>query len=92
MRLMKLVLMKNVYGKFFDVAGKGEILTFGVLYIVTGADNYFKNATYYSEIYALTFRETLKQIQDWASTKMNKASDAMATLITDPLRGYNSCL
>ena len=80
---------KSIYGKFFDVAGR--ILTFDRIpyKVLQGADNYFKNAAYYSEIYALAFRETLKQVKT-GNLPMNKASDAMATLITDPPESFTT--
>ena len=80
---------KSIYGKFFDVAGR--ILTFDRIpyKVLQGADNYFKNAAYYSEIYALAFRETLKQVKT-GNLPMNKASDAMAALITDPPESFTT--
>ena len=78
---------KSIYGKFFDVAGR--ILTFDRIpyRVLQGADNYFKNAAYTSEIYAQAFRETLKQVKT-GNLPMKKASDYMATLITDPPESF----
>ena len=42
-----------------------------------------------SEIYALAFRETLKQVKT-GNLPMNKASDYMATLITNPPESFTT--
>ena len=71
---------QSIFGKFFDVTGR--VLTFDRIpyRVLQGADNYFKNGAYFSEIYALAFRETLKQVKT-GNLAMNKASDTWQLLL-----------
>ena len=71
------------FKKFVDVTGR--LLTFDRLPYkwLQNGDNFFKNKAYSSEIYALAFRDTLKQVKTGTLAK-NKASEYLATLITNP--------
>ncbi len=73
----------TVLGKFVDVSGR--ILTIDRLpyKFLQNADNYFKNSAYQSELYALAFRDTLKNIK-MGSLSRNKAADYLAALVTNP--------
>ena len=74
---------KSVFGKFIDVSGR--ILTIDRLpyKFLQNADNYFKNSAYQSELYALAFRDTLKNIK-MGNLSRNKAPDYLAALVTNP--------
>lgn len=74
---------ESVLGKSVDVLGK--ILTFDRLpyKFLQNADNYFKNAAYQSELYALAYRETLKLVK-LNNIAKEKAPDVLASLITNP--------
>ena len=73
---------KSVLGKFIDVSGR--ILTIDRLpyKFLQNADNYFKNSAYQSELYALAFRETLKEIK--LGLPRSKGADYLAALVTNP--------
>ena len=73
----------SVLGKFIDVTG--TILTMDRIpyRILQNTDNYFKHAAFQSELYALAFRETVKEVK-LGNLQMNKASDYLASLITNP--------
>jgi len=73
----------NVFGKFIDVSG--TILTMDRIpyRVLQNTDNYFKHAAYQSELYALAFRETVKEVK-LGNLQMNKASDYLASLIANP--------
>jgi len=73
----------TVFGKFIDVSGR--ILTIDRLpyKFLQNADNYFKNSAYQSELYALAFRDTLKNIK-MGNLSRNKAPDYLAALVTNP--------
>jgi hypothetical protein len=73
---------KSVFGKFIDVSGR--ILTIDRLpyKFLQNADNYFKNSAYQSELYALAFRETLKEIK--LGLPRSKGADYLAALVTNP--------
>ena len=74
---------KSVLGKFIDVSGR--ILTIDRLpyKFLQNADNYFKNSAYQSELYALAFRDTLKQIK-MGNLNRSKGADYLAALVTNP--------
>jgi len=74
---------KSVLGKFIDVSGR--ILTVDRLpyKFLQNADNYFKNSAYQSELYALAFRDTIKQVK-MGNLNRKKAADYLATLVTNP--------
>jgi len=74
---------KSVLGKFIDVSGR--ILTVDRLpyKFLQNADNYFKNSAYQSELYALAFRDTLKQVK-MGNLNRSKAADYLASLVTNP--------
>ncbi|WP_435149975.1 hypothetical protein ACIJYB_03965 [Candidatus Pelagibacter bacterium nBUS_44] len=74
---------KSVLGKFIDVSGR--ILTVDRLpyKFLQNADNYFKNSAYQSELYALAFRDTLKQIK-MGNLNRSKGADYLAALVTNP--------
>ena len=46
-------------------------------------DNYFKNGAFNGELYALAYRETIKQIKQGTLTK-EKAADYLASLVVNP--------
>ena len=73
----------NIFGKFIDVSGR--ILTIDRLpyKFLQNADNYFKNSAYQSELYALAFRDTLKQIK-MGNLNRSKGADYLASLVTNP--------
>ncbi len=73
----------TVFGKFIDVTG--TILTMDRIpyRVLQNTDNYFKHAAYQSELYALSFRETIKEVK-LGNLELNKASDYLASLITNP--------
>jgi len=73
----------TVFGKFIDVTG--TILTMDRIpyRVLQNTDNYFKHAAYQSELYALAFRETLKQVK-MGNLSRNKAPDYLAALVTNP--------
>ena len=74
---------KSVLGKFIDVSGR--VLTIDRLpyKFLQNADNYFKNSAYQSELYALAFRDTLKQIK-MGNLNRSKGADYLAALVTNP--------
>ena len=74
---------KSVFGKFIDVSGRIFTLDRLPYKFLQNADNYFKNSAYQSELYALAFRDTIKQIK-MGNLSRNKAPDYMAALITNP--------
>lgn len=74
---------KSVFGKFIDVSGRIFTLDRIPYKFLQNADNYFKNSAYQSELYALAFRDTIKQIK-MGNLSRNKAPDYMAALITNP--------
>ena len=71
------------FKKFVDVVGR--LVTFDRLPYkwLQNGDNFFKNKAYSSQLYALAFRDTLKQVKTGALAK-NKAAEYLATLITNP--------
>jgi len=72
---------------FMDVMGKivtGDRLPYRWL---QAGDNFFKNKAYMSEIYALAFRETIKQIKTGTLAK-NKAADYLASLVAKPPESF----
>ena len=73
----------SVFGKFIDVSGR--ILTIDRLpyKFLQNADNYFKNSAYQSELYALAFRDTLKEIK-MGNLNRKDGADYLASLITNP--------
>ena len=74
---------KSIFGKFIDVSGRIFTLDRIPYKFLQNADNYFKNSAYQSELYALAFRDTIKQIK-MGNLSRNKAPDYMAALITNP--------
>ena len=75
----------NVFTKGFDVLGRVLTLDRLSYRFLQNADNYFKNKNYTAELYALAFRDTLKQIKLGTLTK-NKAPDYLAALVTNPTK------
>ena len=75
------------YGTVFDVMGRVFTLDRIPYKFLQNADNFFKNASYQSEIYALGFRETLKQVKLGMLPK-NKAADYLAALVTNPPESF----
>ena len=73
----------GVGGKAIDIAGR--ILTIDRLpyKFLQNADNYFKNSAYQGELYALAFRETIKNIK-MGNVSKNKGADLLASLVTNP--------
>ena len=73
----------GIGGKTIDVAGR--ILTLDRLpyKFLQNADNYFKNTAYQGELYALAFRETIKNIK-MGNVSRNKGADLLASLVTNP--------
>ena len=72
---------------FVDVVGRvvtGDRMPYRWLQT---ADNYFKNAAYLSEIYALAYRETIAAIKSGTLT-MEKAPEYLATLVTSPPKEF----
>jgi len=63
----------------------GRLVTFDRLPYkwLQNGDNFFKNKAFSSELYALAFRDTLKQIKTGTLAK-NKGAEYLATLITNP--------
>ena len=74
---------KSVMGKFIDISGRIFTLDRLPYKFLQNADNYFKNSAYQSELYALAFRETIKQVK-MGNLSRNKAADYLASLITNP--------
>jgi hypothetical protein len=70
-------------GKFIDVSGRLFTLDRIPYKFLQNADNYFKNSAYQSELYALAFRDTIKQIK-MGNLSRNKAPDYLASLVTNP--------
>ena len=75
------------YGTVFDVIGRVFTLDRIPYKFLQNADNFFKNASYQSELYALGFRETLKQVKLGMLPK-NKAVDYLAALVTNPPESF----
>lgn len=75
------------YAKSFDVVGRVFTLDRIPYRFLQNADNFFKNASYQSELYALGFRETLKQVKLGLLPK-NKAADYLAALVTNPPESF----
>ena len=73
----------NVLGKFIDVSGRVFTIDRLPYKFLQNADNYFKNSAYQSELYALAFRDTLKQVK-LGNLSRNKAADYLAALVTNP--------
>ena len=73
----------GIGGKTIDVAGR--ILTLDRLpyKFLQNADNYFKNTAYQGELYALAFRETIKNIK-MGNVSRDKGADLLASLVTNP--------
>ena len=71
------------YGTVFDVMGRVFTLDRIPYKFLQNADNFFKNASYQSEVYALGFRETLKQVKTGMLPK-DKAADYLAALVSNP--------
>jgi len=73
----------NLMSKFTDIVGTiltGDRIPYRFL---QNADNYFKNKAYHSELYALAFRDTLKNIKIGTLTRKD-APEYLAQLVTNP--------
>ena len=75
------------YSQVFDVIGRVFTLDRIPYKFLQNADNFFKNASYQSELYALGFRETLKQVKLGRLPK-NKAGDYLAALVSNPPESF----
>ena len=73
----------NVLSTAVDVFGR--IMTMDRLSYkwLKNVDNYFKNGAFNGELYALAYRETIKQIKQGTLTK-EKAADYLASLVVNP--------
>ena len=80
--------IKNpLLSKFMDIIGTiltGDRIPYRFL---QNADNFFKNKAYHSELYALAFRDTLKNIKMGALTKKD-APEYLAQLVTNPGKDF----
>ena len=74
---------ESIMGKFIDITGRIATLDRIPYKFLQNADNYFKNVAYSSELYALAFRDTIKQVKLGALSR-KKAADYLATLVTHP--------
>ena len=73
----------GIGGKFIDVAGRILTLDRIPYKFLQNADNYFKNTAYQGELYALAFRETIKNIK-MGNVSRDKGADLLASLVTNP--------
>ena len=74
---------ENILSTAVDVFGR--IMTMDRLSYkwLKNVDNYFKNGAFNGELYALAYRETIKQIKQGTLTK-EKAADYLASLVVNP--------
>jgi len=74
---------KGMYSTLVDVVGR--VLTIDRLPYkwLKNVDNYFKNGAFSSEIYALAYRETIKQIKQ-GSLQKKDAAEYLASLVVNP--------
>ena len=72
----------SIGGKSLDIIGRVFTLDRLPYKFLQNADNYFKNTAYQSELYALAFRETIKEVK--MGLPRSKAADLLASLITEP--------
>ena len=73
----------GIGGKTIDVAGRILTLDRIPYKFLQNADNYFKNTAYQGELYALAFRETIKNIK-MGNVSRDKGADLLASLVTNP--------
>jgi len=73
----------NVLSTAVDVFGRFMTMDRLPYKWLKNVDNFFKNGAFNGELYALAYRETIKQIKQGTLTK-DKAADYLASLVVNP--------